>query len=173
MTQPRIFITGTAGFISFHLARLLLDEGWVVAGFDGMTPYYDVRLKARRHQMLLQTPGFEATVAMLEDADALADAIRNFAPDAIAHLAAQVGVRHSLGKPRAYLEANLVGTFNALEAAREAGALRPKPCESGSAPSPGRPPAPPYGNALHLGRGATARPPRTRRSRARSSPATG
>jgi len=121
MTRRRIFITGTAGFIGFHLARLLLDEGWAVAGFDGMTPYYDVRLKERRHQMLLQTPGFEATVAMLEEADALAGAIRDFAPDAIVHLAAQVGVRHSLENPRAYLEANLVGTFNVLEAAREAG----------------------------------------------------
>ncbi len=56
----RVFITGTAGFIGFHLARLLLAEGHQVAGFDGMTDYYDVRLKQRRHAMLHQTPGFTA-----------------------------------------------------------------------------------------------------------------
>ena len=65
--MTRIFITGTAGFIGFHLARLLLDEGFTVHGFDGMTDYYDVTLKQRRHAMLLQNPGFAATEGMLED----------------------------------------------------------------------------------------------------------
>ncbi|KMK64018.1 NAD-dependent epimerase/dehydratase family protein [Puniceibacterium sp. IMCC21224] len=116
--MQRIFITGTAGFIGFHLARLLLDEGLIVAGFDGMTDYYDVALKQRRHQILLQSPNFTATEAMLEDRAALDDAIDAFAPDVIVHLAAQAGVRYSLENPRAYIDANVVGSFNVIEAAR-------------------------------------------------------
>lgn len=114
----RVLITGTAGFIGFHLARLLLDEGFRVHGYDGMTDYYDIRLKQRRHAMLLQNPGFSATEAMLEDhlrLDAVAD---DFQPDIIVHLAAQAGVRYSLENPRTYLDANVIGTFNMMEAAR-------------------------------------------------------
>src|SRR6056297_4198238 len=116
----RVFVTGTAGFIGFHLARLLLAEGHEVAGFDGMTDYYDVRLKRRRHAMLHQTPGFTATEAMLEDEAALSAAVADFAPDVIVHLAAQAGVRYSLENPRAYVDANVIGTLNMMEAARDA-----------------------------------------------------
>lgn len=116
--MTRVFITGSAGFIGFHLARLLLDEGVQVHGFDGMTDYYDVALKARRHQILLQKPGFTRTEAMLEDDAALSRAIDGFAPDIIVHLAAQAGVRYSLENPRAYVDANITGTFNVMEAAR-------------------------------------------------------
>lgn len=114
----KVLITGTAGFIGFHLARLLLAEGFRVHGYDGMTDYYDVTLKQRRHAMLLQNPGFSSTEAMLEDQarlDAVAD---EFQPDIIVHLAAQAGVRYSLENPRAYLDANVIGTFNVMEAAR-------------------------------------------------------
>jgi UDP-glucuronate 4-epimerase len=116
--MARIFITGTAGFIGYHLARALLDEGHAVAGFDGMTDYYDVRLKQRRHAMLLQKPGFTATEAMLEDSVALDAAVDACAPDVVVHLAAQAGVRYSLENPRAYVDANVMGTFNVMEAAR-------------------------------------------------------
>ncbi|MEQ9257648.1 MAG: GDP-mannose 4,6-dehydratase [Roseovarius sp.] len=114
----RVLITGTAGFIGFHLARVLLDEGMRVHGFDGMTDYYDVTLKQRRHQMLLQNRRFTATEAMLEENEALGQAADDFAPDIIVHLAAQAGVRYSLEQPRAYIDANVVGTFNVMEAAR-------------------------------------------------------
>ena len=114
------FITGTAGFIGFHLAELLLQQGWRVAGFDGMTDYYDVRLKERRHAMLRQHAAFSATEAMLEDADALSAAVEAAQPDVIIHLAAQAGVRYSLENPRAYIDANVVGTLNVMECAREA-----------------------------------------------------
>ena len=119
--MTRVFITGTAGFIGFHLARLLLDEGFRVHGYDGMTDYYDVTLKQRRHAMLHQTPGFSATEAMLEDQARLDAEIDAFAPDVIVHLAAQAGVRYSLENPRAYIDANVIGTFNVMEAARRLG----------------------------------------------------
>lgn len=115
------FITGTAGFIGFHLAELLLQEGWQVAGFDGVTDYYDVRLKERRLEILGQHPGFSFTRAMLEDADRLSAAVAEATPDVIVHLAAQAGVRYSLENPRAYIDANIVGTFNVMEAARAQG----------------------------------------------------
>jgi UDP-glucuronate 4-epimerase len=121
MDGKRIFITGTAGFIGYHLAALLLSEGHIVGGYDGMTDYYDVRLKERRHAMLNQHEGFSATEAMLEDQEKLHTAISSFKPDVIVHLAAQAGVRYSIDNPRAYLDANIVGTFNIMEAARLAG----------------------------------------------------
>ncbi len=115
----KVLVTGTAGFIGFHLAQLLLDEGFVVVGFDGMTDYYDVRIKERRHQMLLQNQHFTAHVGRLEDFEGLRALMLAEQPDVIVHLAAQAGVRYSIENPRAYIEANVVGTFNVLECARE------------------------------------------------------
>lgn len=117
----RIFVTGTAGFIGYHLAKLLLSEGFTVRGFDGLTDYYDVQLKRRRHQMLLQNSSFTATDALLEDEEALWKSAESFQPDVIIHLAAQAGVRYSLENPRPYIESNIVGTFNVLETARTLG----------------------------------------------------
>ncbi len=118
MSSRKVLITGTAGFIGFHLAKLLLDDGFHVHGYDGMTDYYDVTLKEQRHALLLEYPNFAATTGMLED-QALFDKIADgFAPDVIVHLAGQAGVRYSLENPRSYLESNVIGTFNVMEAAR-------------------------------------------------------
>jgi UDP-glucuronate 4-epimerase len=115
----RILVTGSAGFIGFHLARSLLESGHEVTGVDGFTPYYDPALKRRRQQILLESPRFDAHEILLEDFAALE---RVYGPgyDAVYHFAAQAGVRYSLENPRAYLDANLCGTFNLLELMRRA-----------------------------------------------------
>ncbi|MFY9626715.1 MAG: NAD-dependent epimerase [Methylocystis sp.] len=114
----RIFVTGAAGFIGFHLSRRLLELGHQVDGYDGMTAYYDVRLKQARLAILLGMTGFRPHIAMLEDMSALERAAEIARPDVIVHLAAQAGVRYSLENPRAYVDSNLVGGFNLLEIAR-------------------------------------------------------
>jgi UDP-glucuronate 4-epimerase len=116
----RFLITGTAGFIGFHLARRLLASGHSVWGLDGMTPYYDVSLKQARHALLEAFDKYRGHVAMLEDEQSVRDIVAEARPEAIVHLAAQAGVRYSLENPRAYLNSNLVGGFNLMEAARTA-----------------------------------------------------
>lgn len=118
MKKCKVLITGTAGFIGFHLSRYLLAEGFRVHGYDGMTDYYDVTLKQRRHAILLQNPNFSATEALLENDVEFDRAADEFMPNVIIHLAAQAGVRYSLQNPRAYLNANVIGTFNVMETAR-------------------------------------------------------
>jgi UDP-glucuronate 4-epimerase len=114
----KALITGSAGFIGFHLASRLLADGFRVIGLDAMTDYYDVTLKERRHQVLNQHPQFRASLGRIEAPGLLADLIGTERPDIIVHLAAQAGVRHSIEAPRSYVEANLIGTFELLEAVR-------------------------------------------------------
>jgi len=117
----RFLITGTAGFIGFHLARRLIANGHFVFGLDGMTPYYDVTLKRARHALLERSSLFRGHIVMIEDGDRLHNIAVNYKPEIIVHLAAQAGVRYSLENPRAYVDANLVGTFNVMEIAKAAG----------------------------------------------------
>jgi UDP-glucuronate 4-epimerase len=113
----KAFVTGTAGFIGYHLAARLLADGHQVTGYDGVTDYYDPALKRARLARLGEHLSFTQIEGMLEDSALLGRTVAAAAPEVIVHLAAQAGVRHSLENPRAYIDANLVGTFNLLEAA--------------------------------------------------------
>ncbi|WP_193335445.1 NAD-dependent epimerase/dehydratase family protein [Devosia beringensis] len=114
----KIFISGTAGFIGYHLARRFLNEGHEVTGFDGVTDYYDITLKRARLAELAAAPGFTAVEGRLEDAALLADSLRQAEAEVVVHLAAQAGVRYSIEQPQSYISSNLVGTANVLEAVR-------------------------------------------------------
>jgi len=118
MAQRTALVTGTAGFIGYHTARRLLDDGFKVIGLDAMTDYYDVTLKQRRHQRLMQSEGFTAVEARLEEPGRLEALMAEHTPEVVIHLAAQAGVRYSIEAPESYVEANLIGTFRLLEAAR-------------------------------------------------------
>ena len=115
--MKRALVTGSAGFIGYHVSRRLLDEGWDVIGVDSLSPYYDVALKRRRHEMLSESPRFRPVIGAIET-PALLDDLLAEGCDAVIHLAAQAGVRHSIEQPEDYVNANLVGTFRLLEAAR-------------------------------------------------------
>ncbi|MFZ3485226.1 NAD-dependent epimerase [Sphingomonas sp. 3-13AW] len=115
----RVLITGTAGFIGFHLARRLLADGHDVTGFDGMTRYYDTRLKQARNAVLKQSDRFHMVEGMLQDRSALYQAAEMAEPEVIIHLAAQAGVRYSIEAPGTYVESNLTGSWNVLELARD------------------------------------------------------
>lgn len=114
-----ILVTGSAGFIGFHLANLLLRKGHKVYGFDGLTPYYDVTLKKNRRNILLENSNFSFKQGMLEDMTTLKDFFYQNQPDIVIHLAAQAGVRYSLENPRSYIDSNILGTFNIMEMAKK------------------------------------------------------
>ena len=116
--MPKALVTGSAGFIGYHLCKHLLAEGFDVIGFDAMTDYYDVRLKERRLANLLQSGSFRAVNDRLEADGVLMDLVAAEKPDFIVHLAGQAGVRYSIDEPRSYIDANIIGTFNLLEAVR-------------------------------------------------------
>lgn len=131
--MKKILITGTAGFIGFHLARVLMVQGHDVTGVDSINDYYDVRLK---HGRLLETgiapekavygkkiisrthPNYSFIKLNLEDRDAVTKLFSEGGFDTICHLAAQAGVRYSLTNPFAYIESNLSGFINILEGCR-------------------------------------------------------
>ncbi len=118
LTNRRVLVTGSAGFIGYHTVQRLLDARAQVLGIDNFTPYYDVSLKEARNARLEMRPGFELARLTIEDADALGKAWRNFAPDTVIHLGAQAGVRYSIEHPAEYVSTNVTGTFNLLELAR-------------------------------------------------------
>jgi UDP-glucuronate 4-epimerase len=117
----RILVTGAAGFIGSKLSERLLERGDEVLGFDNVNDYYDPRLKEARLARLLPREGFRFVRASLEDRDAVDAAFADFKPDRVVNLAAQAGVRYSLENPRAYIDANIVGFLNILEACRHGG----------------------------------------------------
>jgi UDP-glucuronate 4-epimerase len=118
MVTKTVLVTGAAGFIGFHLSRLLLDEGLQVVGLDSHNDYYDPALKAAREVQLSGYAGYTSVRGRVEDPGLLSQLFEQHTPDVVVHLAAQAGVRYSIENPRAYTEANLMGAFELLEAAR-------------------------------------------------------
>ena len=115
----KIFITGSSGFIGFHLSKKLLDKGHNVCGYDSMNSYYDLKLKNARYQILKKYLKFSFIKGNLENEKILNKSIKNYKPRIIIHLAAQAGVRYSIEKPRVYLDSNIIGTYNVIEASKK------------------------------------------------------
>ncbi len=113
-----VLVTGAAGFIGFHTAQALLARGETVVGYDNITPYYDIRLKHARLAELRNHARFAFVEADLADTAAVDQVFRDFRPDRIVNLGAQAGVRYSIDHPRAYIDSNVVGFLNILEACR-------------------------------------------------------
>lgn len=118
MTQRTALVTGAAGFIGFHLCQRLMADGWRIVGLDNMSAYYDPALKDARLALLEAHDSFVPAIAAIEEQGVLSDLMAEYRPEAVFHLAAQAGVRHSIEAPRSYVQANLCGTFELLEAAR-------------------------------------------------------
>jgi UDP-glucuronate 4-epimerase len=114
----KILVTGSAGFIGFHLAQRLLDRGDNVIGVDNLNDYYDVNLKQARLARLTGKAGFTEVRQDIADRELIAALFEEHKPDRVVHLAAQAGVRYSIENPQAYVDANLVGFMNILEGCR-------------------------------------------------------
>ncbi len=112
-------VTGSAGFIGFHLAKLLLENGCTVIGYDNLNDYYDPTLKAARLEILgTHRSLFTFIEGDLSDKEKLDRTFEQYKPHIVVNLAAQAGVRYSIDNPQAYLQSNLIGFFNILEACR-------------------------------------------------------
>ncbi len=114
----KVLVTGSAGFVGFHVASRLLQGGDQVLGVDNFSDYYDPALKEERNNFLSNHSNFSVSRTSIADKEALTEVWEDFQPDVIIHLAAQAGVRYSIDHPEAYVDTNLVGTFNILELAR-------------------------------------------------------
>lgn len=120
----RVLITGAAGFIGFHLSKRLLDEDCQVFGIDNLNSYYDTNLKKARLAQLPQTSRFIFDQLDLADGGNLCRLVAHFEPEVVVNLAAQAGVRYSLKNPLAYVNSNLLGFVNLMEACTRAASLR-------------------------------------------------
>ena len=114
-----VFITGSSGFIGFHLASFFLSNDWRVIGLDALTDYYDINLKKARQKLLCQNSNFHTYEGFVQDVKLLNEIFLNHKPNLVVHLAAQAGVRYSIEHPISYVESNLIGAFHILEIARK------------------------------------------------------
>ncbi len=117
--KTKILITGSSGFIGFHVAKRYLDKGFKVCGFDSMNNYYDVNLKKSRLKILKNYKNFSFIKGNLENQSILNTSVKKFKPTIIIHLAAQAGVRYSIDNPDIYLNSNIYGTFNVIKIANK------------------------------------------------------
>ncbi len=117
-TQSKTLITGAAGFIGFHLTKFILERGHFVVGLDNLNSYYDPNLKEGRLDMLRTYNNFVFYRADLKEKPAVDEIFAACRPGYVVNLAAQAGVRYSLENPYAYVDSNLVGFVNVLEACR-------------------------------------------------------
>jgi UDP-glucuronate 4-epimerase len=118
LTGRTVLVTGTAGFIGFHLANRLLAAGACVVGIDSVNAYYDVGIKEARLRELARWPAFRFERCNITEHEAVRSIFESCKPEFVAHLAAQAGVRHSLTDPRAYVSSNVDGFLAILEACR-------------------------------------------------------
>ena len=114
----KILVTGSAGFIGFHVAKYLLEQGDEVAGLDNFNPYYDVALKEGRNKILQEYSAFKCVREDISDTSFMEKFFRDEQFDVVCHLAAQAGVRYSLDHPHTYVNANILGFLNILEGCR-------------------------------------------------------
>ncbi len=117
--KTKIFITGSSGFIGFHVAKKLLNKGYKVHGFDSMNKYYDVNLKKSRLNILKNYKNFSFTKGDLKNEQIINKTVLKFKPSIIIHLAAQAGIRYSVESPDTYLQSNIVGTFNIIKISKK------------------------------------------------------
>lgn len=118
LTSKPILVTGAAGFIGYHLAQRLLDQGFAVAGLDNMNDYYDPSLKEARLELLSRSDSFSFFKIDLADSDAMSKLFDSIGSEVVVNLAAQAGVRYSIENPHVYVESNVTGFVNLLEACR-------------------------------------------------------
>ena len=116
--MKKYLVTGAAGFIGFHLSQKLMDRGDQVIGIDNLNDYYEVALKEARLAQLQERDSFSFHKLDLSDRDGINALFAAQKPDVVVNLAAQAGVRYSLTNPHAYVDSNLVGFVNILEACR-------------------------------------------------------
>ena len=120
MNEP-VLVTGAAGFIGYHVARRLLENGRAVVGLDNVNDYYDPALKRARLEQLARFERFQFAELDLADRERIAALFATHRFPAVVHLAAQAGVRYSLDHPHAYVDSNLQGFVNVLEGCRHSG----------------------------------------------------
>ena len=113
--KSKIFVTGSSGFIGFHLSKKFLDQGFRVHGLDSMNNYYDRSLKESRLKILNKYKNFSFSKSNIENQKNLRNVLKKFKPDIVVHLAAQAGVRYSIENPDIYLKSNIIGTFNIIK----------------------------------------------------------
>ena len=119
MSKEKILVTGSSGFIGFHLSNLLIDKGYKVIGIDNMNDYYDINLKIGRLELLEKRENFKFYKIDLKDKENIDKLFEEHKFDYVINLAAQAGVRYSIENPYAYVDSNLIGFMNILEACRK------------------------------------------------------